>query len=64
MQRTTLRSLLGWFTREEGQDLAEYGLLVFLIATLVVSVVINVGETVATHYESILSLVSSLPLLN
>jgi Flp pilus assembly pilin Flp len=45
----TLRRLV---TREEGQDLIEYGLLAALIAVVAVAGITTVGETIYTVFWS------------
>jgi pilus assembly protein Flp/PilA len=41
------------FAREEGQDLAEYGMLVALIAFIVIVAVTLFGDNLSTFFNSI-----------
>lgn len=42
-----------WFDREEGQDLAEYALLIGLIALVVILAVTFLGEELSELFERI-----------
>lgn len=44
-----------WLAREEGQDLAEYGLLVVLIAVVVVLGVSLLGQQILAFYQQIVA---------
>ena len=42
-----------WLAREEGQDLAEYGLIIALIAVVAVAALTALGTSVSTILSSI-----------
>lgn len=50
-----LRVHLGLLQREEGQDLAEYALLIFLIALAVIVAVTALGTQISTIFSTIVS---------
>ena len=54
MQQLYLR-VRNWLTREEGQDLAEYALLIGLIALVVLIAVTLLGENLSTLFSRIAS---------
>ena len=45
--------LQGYFSKEEGQGLVEYGLILVLIMVVVVVVLTLMGDKVSTMYSSI-----------
>ena len=54
MQQLYLR-VRNWLTREEGQDLAEYALLIGLIALVVLIAVTLLGQNLSTLFSDIAS---------
>ena len=54
MQQLYLR-VRNWLTREEGQDLAEYALLIGLIALVVLIAVTLLGQNLSTLFSEIAS---------
>ena len=50
-----LRTLKDWLVREEGQDLAEYGLLAVLIAVVAAVGVTVLGIEIDLLYQNIVS---------
>jgi pilus assembly protein Flp/PilA len=54
MQQLYLR-VRNWLTREEGQDLAEYALLIGLIALVVLLAVTLLGNNLSTLFSTIAS---------
>ncbi len=45
--------LHGYFAREEGQGLVEYGMILVLIMVVVVVILTLIGDKVSTLYSSI-----------
>jgi pilus assembly protein Flp/PilA len=43
----------GYFTKEEGQGLVEYGMILVLIMVVVVAILTLIGGKVSTMYSSI-----------
>ena len=48
-----LRQLFSWIQREEGQDLAEYGLVIALIAVVAIAALTLLGGNISTILGSI-----------
>ncbi len=44
-----------WLTREEGQDLAEYGLIVALIAVVAIAALTTLGTNITSTLNSLAS---------
>ncbi len=44
-----------WMVREEGQDLAEYGLIVALIAVVAIAALTTLGTNIASTLNSLAS---------
>lgn len=44
-----------WLPREEGQGLAEYGLILVLIAVVVIAVVAILGDQVSAFFSQVTS---------
>jgi pilus assembly protein Flp/PilA len=53
------REVRNWLRREEGQDLAEYALLIGLIALVVVLAVTSLGENLNEVFHAIANEVGS-----
>jgi len=51
--------ILNWLKREEGQDLAEYALLIGLIALVVLAAVTLLGGNLSTLFDTIAAEVGS-----
>jgi len=52
--------LLNRVQREEGQDLIEYGLILFLIAIAAVASIELAGDSIATFWQEIATTISGL----
>lgn len=51
--------VFNWLKSEEGQDLAEYGLLLGLIAVIVMIAVAALGDSLLAYFTSIAASVSA-----
>jgi Flp pilus assembly pilin Flp len=54
-----IRTASQWLNREQGQDLAEYAMLINLIALVLFIAVTVLGENLSTLYSTLASHVSS-----
>jgi pilus assembly protein Flp/PilA len=48
-----LNHLMNWLKREEGQDLAEYGLVIALIAVVAIAALTLLGGNISTILSSL-----------
>ena len=48
-----LNHLMSWLKREEGQDLAEYGLVIALIAVVAIAALTLLGGNISTILSSL-----------
>ena len=42
-----------WLTREEGQGLVEYGLIIFLVAIVIIAILVLLGPQIGSIFSNV-----------
>ena len=42
-----------WLTREEGQGLVEYGLIIFLVAIVIIAILVLLGPQIGSIFSGV-----------
>ena len=48
-------NLMNWLRREEGQGMAEYGLIIALVAVVVITVLTTMGTQIQSKFQEIVT---------